>query len=156
MACFMDDGAHSNMALIDSVERLRGGLDYHLARHNLLASNLAHIDTPGYKPVDLERTNEVGSGTFAGALHVALEATQEGHLPSSTTAMAANAAGHPQNIGRVIEDPGAAAGGDNNGVDLDREAVKIASNQMRYDMLAQLASSELASLSWAASDGKHG
>ena len=38
--------------------------------------------------------------------------------------------------------------------DLDREAVKIASNQMRYDMIAQLASSQLAGLSWAVSDGK--
>ncbi|MBX3220534.1 MAG: flagellar basal body rod protein FlgB [Labilithrix sp.] len=133
------------MALIDSVEHLRGALDYHLSRHNLLASNLAHIDTPGYKPVDLERT-----GTFAGALHVALEATQPGHLSSS------HGAPGGASVGRVIEDPGAAGGADGNGVDLDREAVKIATNQMRYDVLAQLASSELASLAWAASDGKHG
>jgi len=136
------------MALIDSVEHLRGALDYHLSRHNLLASNLAHIDTPGYKPVDLERT-----GDFAGALHVAMEATQPGHLASSHAAPGAPGA---PSVGRVIEDPGAAGGGDNNGVDLDREAVKIATNQMRYDMIAQLASSELASLAWAANDGKHG
>jgi flagellar basal-body rod protein FlgB len=135
------------MALIDSVEHLRGALDYHLARHNLLASNLAHIDTPGYKPVDLARAGTHGGGSFSGALHVALEATQPGHLSSSHTTPAA---------GRVIEDPGAAGGGDRNGVDIDREAMKIATNQLRYDMLAQLASSELASLAWAASDGKHG
>lgn len=134
------------MALIDSVEHLRGALDYHLSRHNLLASNLAHIDTPGYKPVDLERTGE----KFAGALHVALESTQAGHISSSHGAPG----GEP--VGRVIADPTSAKGGDENGVDIDREAVKIATNQMRYDMLAQLASSELASLSWAASDGKHG
>jgi len=134
------------MALIDSVEHLRGALDYHLDRHNLLASNLAHIDTPGYKPVDLER-----SGSFAGELHVAMEGTNAG------TAIGAVSGGEKaQTHGRVIEDPGSAAGGDDNGVDLDREAVKIASNQMRYDMLAQLASSELQSLAWAASDGKHG
>lgn len=133
------------MALIDTVEHLRGALDYHLSRHNLLASNLAHIDTPGYKPVDLER-----GGTFAGALHVALDATQPGHLSSSRVAVGG------ASVGRVIEDPGAAAGGDGNGVDLDREAVKIATNQMRYDVLAQLASSQLASLAWAANDGKGG
>lgn len=131
------------MALIDSVEHLRGALDYHLDRHNLLASNLAHIDTPGYKPVDLERP-----GNFAGELHVAMEGTNAG------TAIGAPTGG--QIHGKVIEDSGSAAGGDDNGVDLDREAVKIASNQMRYDMLAQLASSELQSLAWAASDGKHG
>ncbi len=132
------------MALIDGVERLHSALDYHLARHNLLASNLAHIDTPGYKPVDLERPR----GAFAGSLEVALDAPQPGHISGT--------AGRARSFGRVVEDPGAASGGDNNGVDLDREAVKIATNQLRYDMLAQLASSELASLSWAASDGKHG
>ncbi|MBX3228844.1 MAG: flagellar basal body rod protein FlgB [Labilithrix sp.] len=131
------------MALLDSVEHLRGALDYHLDRHNLLTSNLAHIDTPGYKPVDLER-----NVNFAGQLHVAMAATNAG------TSIGATPGGEIH--GKVIEDPGAAAGGDENGVDLDREAVKIASNQMRYDMLAQLASSELASLAWAASDGKHG
>lgn len=133
------------MALIDGIEKLRGALDYHLSRHNLLASNLAHIDTPGYKPVDLERTH---STNFDGALHVALSTTQEGHLSTSGTTGTGNS------VGKIVEDPGAAAGGDGNGVDLDREAVKIATNQMRYDMLAQLASSELAGLSWAASDGK--
>ena len=55
-----------------------------------------------------------------------------------------------------MEDTGSDAGGDNNGVDLDREAVKIASNQMRYDMIAQLASSQLQGLEWAATDGKRG
>jgi len=138
------DSTNPRMALIDAVENLRGALDYHLSRHNLLASNLAHIDTPGYKPVDLERTGQ----NFDGALHVALATTQEGHLASSGTTGSAGA------TGKIVEDPGAASGGDGNGVDLDREAVKIASNQMRYDMLAQLASSELAGLSWAASDGK--
>lgn len=139
------------MALIDNVEHLRGALDYHLDRHNLLASNLAHIDTPGYKPVDLERTGS----NFAGELHVAMEATQEGHIGVGSGTAASRVSG-AQTHGRVIEDPGSAAGGDDNGVDLDREAVKIASNQMRYDMLAQLASSELQSLEWAASDGKRG
>jgi flagellar basal-body rod protein FlgB len=139
------------MALIDAAEHFRGALDYHLARHNLLTSNLAHMDTPGYKPVDLERTPNA-TEAFAGELHVALATTEPGHITSGGTAAAAPS----PSVGRVVEDPGAAAGGDDNGVDLDREAVKIATNQVRYDMLAQLASSELASLEWAASDGKHG
>lgn len=134
------------MALIDSVERLRGGLDYHLQRHNLLASNLAQIETPGYKPVDLARTGNAGSAGFEGALHVAMETTHAGHLG------AAHAGG--VNV-KVVTDPGSASS-DGNGVDLEKEAVKIASNQMRYDMLAQLASSELQSLAWAAEDGKAG
>lgn len=128
------------MALLDQVEHLRGGLDYHLSRHNVLVSNLAQVDTPEYTPVDLARGKE-----FEGKLHVAMDATQAGHL------VGAHGKGGPH----VVAD-GAAAGSDGNGVDLDKEAVKIATNQMRYDVLAQLASSELASLEWAATDGKGG
>jgi flagellar basal-body rod protein FlgB len=129
------------MALLDSVEHLRVGLDYHLQRHNVLVSNLAQAETPGYKPVDLAR------GDFEGAMTVAMTATEPGHV------------GAPQGAAqgfRVIEDPTATAGLDGNAVDIDREAVKISTNQMRYDMLAQLASSELASLDWAANDGRSG
>lgn len=127
------------MSLLGSVENLRAGLDYHLARHNVLVSNLAQVDTPEYKPVDLARTD------FSSTLHVAMQQTDGKHL--------AGAHGGPAH--RVIKDP-SAAGTDGNGVDIDREAVKIASNQMRYDVLAQLASSELATLAWAAADGRTG
>ena len=38
----------------------------------------------------------------------------------------------------------------------ERLKPKVATNQMRYDVIAQLASSELASLAWAATDGRGG
>lgn len=130
------------MALVDTVERLRTGLDYHLQRHNVLVSNLAQAETPGYRPVDLAR------GDFDGTLNVALVATDPSHVgvaPGSNTPSF-----------QVLEDKTAKPGADGNAVDIDREAVKIATNQMRYDMLAQLASSELSGLEWAANDGKAG
>lgn len=129
------------MALVDGVEKLRTGLDYHLQRHNVLVSNLAQAETPGYKPVDLARTD------FDGTLSVALTATSAGHIGAEAGAARPFA---------VIEDKSAVAGADGNAVDIDREAVKISTNQMRYDMLAQLASSQLAGLEWAANDGKAG
>jgi len=43
---------------------------------------------------------------------------------------------------------------DGNFVSLDREAAKVAANQSRYDVVATLVTSELASLSFAASDGR--
>jgi len=39
---------------------------------------------------------------------------------------------------------------------VDREAAKIAANQVRYDALASLVSGELSGLSWAANDGRAG
>jgi len=134
------------MSLLDAVERLRVGLDYHLQRHNVLVSNLAQAETPNYKPLDLARSS------FDGELNVALAATNAGHI--GVTAGSGSGASAEQF--RVIEDTNAKAGADGNAVDIDREAVKISTNQMRYDMLAQLASAELGGLEWAANDGKSG
>jgi flagellar basal-body rod protein FlgB len=128
------------MSLLDNVERLRTGLDYHLQRHNVLVSNLAQAETPGYKPVDLTRND------FEGQMNVALAATGPAHVGAGATDPGF----------RIAEDTEAKAGADGNAVDIDREAIKISSNQMRYDMLAQLASSELSGLEWAANDGKNG
>jgi flagellar basal-body rod protein FlgB len=130
------------MRILDSVEHLRAGMDYHLARHNLLTANLAHVDTPGFRPLDLQR-----AGAFEGALQTALAAPQPGHiaLPHGSSGEA----------WRVVEgSPGQAGGLDGNGVNVDREAVKIATNQIRYDTLATLVQNELSGLAWAANDGK--
>ncbi len=129
------------MSLFDRVTQLQGSLDYHLQRQNLLTANLAHSETPGYKPVDLER------GQFRDAMTTALAATQPNHIQPSP---------HAGEGFRVVQDPSVAEGLDGNGVSLDREAVKIATNQLRYDTVAALAGSELQGLVWAANDGKNG
>jgi flagellar basal-body rod protein FlgB len=130
------------MGLHDSVTALHAGLDYHLARHNLLVSNLTHVDTPNYKPVDLQRAG----GTFDSSLQVALRATEPSHFGTQV----GDARAEPY---RVVEDPGATVGADGNGVSVDREAAKIAANQIRYETLASLVSNELSGLEWAATDG---
>src|SRR5215831_5342873 len=69
-------GTHGrSMRIFETTEHLRVALDYHVARHNVLASNLAHIDTPGYKPIDLERRER-----FEGALDLAMRATDAKHF----------------------------------------------------------------------------
>jgi flagellar basal-body rod protein FlgB len=129
------------MGLMDSVESLRGALDYHLKRHNVLASNLAHVDTPNYTPKDLART-----GSFDGAMKVALAATDAHHIGFSQGADGSSF--------RVINDKGASPAMDGNGVSVDREAVKIATNDIRYETISSLVADELNGLSWAANDGK--
>jgi flagellar basal-body rod protein FlgB len=125
------------------IQPLHASLDYHLERHNVLSSNVAHVDTPGYVPRDLERIEQPG---FAGQLQVALAKTEPGHI--AAYAPGATAAG------RVFEDRTAGGGMDKNFVSLDREAAKVAANQVRYDVVTTLVTAELAGLSFAANDGK--
>jgi flagellar basal-body rod protein FlgB len=126
------------------LQPLHGALDYHLERHNVLASNVAHVDTPGYRPHDLAR---VDPKDFGAVLNVMLERTAPGHL-SSTADLAGNRAG------RVFEDTTAGAGNDGNYMSLDRESAKLAANHLRYDVVSALAAAELKGLLYAANDAK--
>lgn len=126
------------------LQPLQSALDYHLERHNVISSNVAHVDTPGYRPHDLAR---VDPKDFGAVLNVMMERTAPGHLISATD-LAANRAG------RVFEDPSAGAGNDGNYVSLDRESAKLAANHLRYDVVSAVAATELKQLLFAANDAK--
>lgn len=134
------------MSLFDTTQRLHLALDYHLQRHNLLTANLTHIDTPGFRPLDLSR-----DGGFEAQLGAAMAVTDPGHLTG-----ASSGAGGAGERFSVIADTGATPGLDGNAVSVDREAVKIAANQLRYDTLATLTSQKLNGLAWAVNDGRAG
>jgi flagellar basal-body rod protein FlgB len=135
---------HAVPDLFSGVNALQGALDYHLERHNVIASNVAHVDTPGFRPSDLARVNPTD---FAQVLSVTLERTAPAHM---TAASDAGAARH----GRVFQDLAAGAGNDGNYVSLDRESAKLAANHLRYDVVSTITSAQLRGLAWAANDGK--
>ncbi|MCA9633065.1 MAG: flagellar basal body rod protein FlgB [Myxococcales bacterium] len=124
------------------VAPLHGALDYHLQRHNVLATNLAHVDTPGFVPHDLARVDSTQK--FAGMLRVQLETTRSNHIALGDAGAV---------TGRVFEDASAGAGPDGNFVSMDREAAKVAANQLRYDTVSAIVSAELRQLAFAAGDG---
>jgi len=132
--------------LYAGVTHLGQALDYHLERHNVLASNVAHVDTPGYHPRDLARVEQ--SSAFGEALGVALARTDASHLGA--------AGGGAEVTGRIFTDDSGGGGADGNHVTLEREAGKLAANQLRYDVVSALVSSELRGLLFAATDGKGG
>lgn len=129
--------------IFGGVTPLGQALDYHLERHNLLASNVAHVDTPRYKPVDLARTT--ATSHFGELFQVALSRTDEVHMDVSAA---------DKSNGRVFTDLSAGGGADGNFVSLDREAAKLTANQLRYDIVSVLVSSELQGLMKAATDMK--
>ena len=137
-----DDSGVPN--LFANVAPLSYALDFHLERHNLLASNLANVDTPRYKPLDLAR---VGNDGFEQAMQVALARTDQRHM---------SVGGSDPLVGRVFQDLSAGGGADGNFVSLDRESGKLAANRLRYDMVSVLVKSQLDSLMKAANDGKGG
>ena len=126
------------------VDQLKAGLDYHQQRHAVLASNLANVDTPHFRPRDLERTDAPDPDAFSGALGTALAETEAGHLGASTGGLET----------RVVIDRSATPDADGNAVSLDREAIKVAANHIRYETLSTLVGNALSGITWAAADGR--
>ncbi len=127
------------MSILGPLQVMHEALDYHLARQNLLTSNLAQVDTPQYRAQELYRTDG-----FAQTLATELNVTDARHMGGSA---------RPANW-RVESDENAPIGPDGNSVNLDREAVKIASNNLRYDAVTTMTRGKLEDLLWAARDGR--
>ncbi len=137
------------MKLFDATLRtLEHALDVRLQRQNVIAGNLANVDTPGYQPKDLP---------FDRALAQARAADR----PDAPTA---DAPAHPAHLS--VEGPTQApatsveptpdadmAGLDGNGVDLDKTMVELSRNGLLYGAAARTASKKLSILRYVATDG---
>ncbi len=125
-----------------SVGHLQRALDFHLERHNVLASNVANVDTPGFRPHELVRR---GAAPEEGRL--SMQRTDGEHLNSRGTTAETGSA-------EWVEDTTTPAGNDGNAVSLDREMAKLAANDLRYDGAAKIVARQLTMLRYAANGGR--
>ncbi|MFH1810650.1 MAG: flagellar basal body rod protein FlgB [Pseudomonadota bacterium] len=105
-------------------------LDRSAFRHQLLSSNIANVDTPGYLPVDLAEVDNSPGG-------LATEASDPRHL------------GGPDDEGEPVYDLRSLPGLDRNAVDLDVEMAKLAANNERFSAATRMISKKLAMLRYA-------
>lgn len=119
-----------------SVDTMQSALTFHRERHTVLAGNIANLDTPGYKPVDLQRTTPTAGTT--------LSVTTDGHIGGATSA---------PSIVEAFADTNQMQGPDGNAVELERELSKIDANRARYATSSELVSRRIALLRYAAGDG---
>jgi flagellar basal-body rod protein FlgB len=120
---------------LSTVDTLQQALTYHRERHTVLAGNIANLDTPGYRPVDLNRTTPGDAQSLA--------VTSEGHIATSTST----------SVVTSFDDGGAMQSADGNAVSLERELAKIDANRTRYAASSELVTRRLAMLRYAAGDG---
>lgn len=119
---------------------LAAGLTASLERQNVLTSNVANLDTPGYVPKDLDFEawlERLGHGEGG----VPMRRTHGAHLPISGGAAELTFA----------ERPDRAPGLDGNQVDLDIQMARIAHNGTQYAAQATAVSKRLALLRYAMS-----
>jgi flagellar basal-body rod protein FlgB len=122
------------MALIDSISRgLADALGVHQRRQEVLATNLANVETPGFR---------AGEVDFRTALRRAFDA--------NAAPVPGDAAPEPA---ALVEDTSAPARADGNTVDLDLQMAKLSENAGRYTALARILSTRLALMRSAITEG---
>jgi flagellar basal-body rod protein FlgB len=123
-----------SIAMMDDpmIEALGRFLDVNVARHKLIAANLANIDTPGYRARDLDFRAELARATLGG---------DYGGLSYAAYA----AVSRP--VRGLIERP------DGNDVSVERESLLMAETQMRFNLGVALVKDGFHSIAQAINSG---
>jgi len=111
--------------LLRGLERV---LDRGAFRHQLITSNLANVDTPGYRTRDIR--------TFVGEIQQAMA----GEEPLLTPVA--------REMRGLLERP------DGNNVSVERESLLLAENQLQFQVAVQFLRAEFRRLSEAINEGK--
>jgi flagellar basal-body rod protein FlgB len=125
------------MSMIDTAmtEALSRFLDVDVARVKLITSNLANIDTPGFRTRDLDFRAELKRASMSAA------GNDGGSLAyASYTPVARQVRG-------LLERP------DGNNVSVERESLLLAETQMKFSLGVQLLKDEFHSISQAINSG---
>jgi flagellar basal-body rod protein FlgB len=118
-------------------------LDYRLTRNNMIAANLANIDTPNYTPVELKFEDQLRS-FLKGDKPLGLTTTDARHMPLSD----------PIEEGEVEFDAYSLPDQKGNSVDLDHESSKLAENQLMYRSMIAAYNKRMSFLQHIISEGK--
>jgi len=119
------------MSMIDTplLEALGRFLDVNAYRHTLIASNLANVDTPGYRTRDVDFGAELRRAGAAGMEYAIFQ-------PAA------------RQVQGLIERP------DGNNVSLERESLLLAETQLRFREGVELIRAEFRRLASAINEGK--
>ncbi|MDQ7096210.1 flagellar basal body rod protein FlgB [Desulfosporosinus sp. PR] len=113
---------------------LQKGLNASNMRQQVLANNVANVDTPNFKrsDVDFQSVMKEALGDKSGA-PLSMKMTAQKHLPGVIDS----------NSLRIVTDQSTTLRNDGNNVDIDREMTNVAENGLYYESLTRALSSQL-------------
>jgi len=111
-----------------TLNAMEGYMDRLSQRQKIVASNLANIDTPGYKTKEIS-FHATMDELIAPDQSAKLRTTRERHIEGE-------AFGPPANM--VFEPQGLVERADRNNVDIDREMAKVSETTFGYSMITQM------------------
>lgn len=122
---------------------LNTSLNLRLASQNVISSNIANADTPGYKAKTME---------FESAFREALGGGGKLKLEGGDASQVSHKETDPVNP-VIYDDPNGVESLDGNTVDRAQEMAKMAENQLMYDASAEILKRKLGMLKYAIGEG---
>lgn len=118
-----------------TVGLLSHALGLRASNHSLISSNLSNIDTPGYRPQEVNFEEELKKAVGQGPLP--LNRTQESHLPASPALSPTGEA--PLSLESLEDGPPGE-------LDIDTEMSKMVRNNLLYEATAKMLSKKFEAL----------
>ena len=120
-------------------ELIKKGLDVSTIRGELIANNIANVNTEGYKRYYLDFSEAMKDASE----NLSLKTTKEGHIQNSDSLKALN----------IQREEDTSSKSDGNNVDIDSEKVDQASNTMMFNALITRANGKLSLTNYIISGG---
>ena len=121
-------------------------LDLRAEKAQVISSNIANAETPGYSPSVFDFEKDLSNAINRTAT-IDLVTTDNGHISLGP-------AGFNSVTGKIREVPSQAAIGDENGVNVEQEMIALSENEILYETSTQLLNKKLSLLKHVISGGQ--
>lgn len=119
-------------------------LDLRSENQEVISSNIANAETPGYSPARFEFENQLRQAMNRDGFHLVTDNPR--HMPAATT----NLDSISGTVVRIHDKTGI---GDKNGVDVNQEMVSLSKNEIMYEANATILSKKLSLLTYVIDGG---
>lgn len=120
-------------------------LDLRARNQQVIASNIANAETPGYSPATMHFEEELRAAVGTGRT-LPLAGSHADHIAPKP--------GLESVRGTITTEPDRTGIGDENGVSVDEEMMKLSENQILYEAAAQLMRKKLGMMKYVVSGGQ--
>ena len=125
------------------IQILKEGLDFSTAKNRSISSNIANVETPGYKAFRVVMREKLGEKSVGKG---ELTTTHQKHISSSRSSGTGNF--------NVVRDDSTTMRVDGNNVDLERELAEMSANSIYFTALSRFISKNFAGIRSIITEGK--
>lgn len=115
------------------IQGMEKALDGSALRQKAIAANIANVDTPNYKAIDVSFADQLQAALKKPGEVIRLRTTHQRHIQIKNASTMKDF---------VISQENTQVRNDGNNVDIDREIVKLNANEIYYDAISRCLSDE--------------